>query len=230
MSYVQTQPASPTAPTALTAARPVLTVLPNEVARRGVRSLLDGPGHGRAVVACPAPEEAAALLRAERFGLLIVSAAYGEARLAELVGESSRSDVKSLLLLDSAEPEYIPWIAAIPFDGYVMQEDLTPDSMAEALRRLERGKLPIPDTLARLFIRHAGRSRGTHRSPRVQLTPREQAVLGLIAEGLSNRMIAHRFGISEHGVKRHVANLLAKFNCSNRAQAVSVALQQGLLA
>jgi two-component system nitrate/nitrite response regulator NarL len=228
MSYFQTKLEKP-------ADRPttdvsVLTVLPNEIARRGVGSLLDELGHGRSVVACADPEEAVGRLRVETFGVMIVSAVYGEPQLAELVGETSQRGVKSLLLLDSAEPECIPWIAAIPFDGYLMQEDLTTDSMAEALRRLERGSLPIADTLARLFIRHAGRSRGGHRSPPVQLTPREQAVLGLIAEGLSNKMIAHRFGISEHGVKRHVANLLAKFNCSNRAQAVSVALQQGLLA
>ncbi|MEV6485710.1 response regulator transcription factor [Streptomyces sp. NPDC051576] len=209
---------------------PVLTVLPNEIARRGVGSLLDGHGTGRPAVACADPEEAVARLRVKPFGVMIVSAVYGEPQLAELVAESSRHGVKSLLLLDSAEPECIPWIAAIPFDGYLMQEDLTADSLAEALSRLEQGSLPIADRLARLFIRHAGRSRDGHRSPRVQLTPREQAVLGLIAEGLSNRMIARRFGISEHGVKRHVANLLAKFNCSNRAQAVSVALQQGLLA
>ncbi|MER6531975.1 response regulator transcription factor [Streptomyces sp. NPDC001508] len=206
-----------------------MAVLPNEVTRRGVTSLLDSLGHRHPVTACADPEEAIGRLRREVFGLLIASAAYGDAQLTEVVRETAQFGVKSLLLLDSVEPEHIPWIASIPFDGYLMEEDLTTESMAEALRRLERGRLPIPDALARLFITHAGRSRNGHRVPRIQLTPREHAVLALIAEGLSNRMIAHRFGISEHGVKRHVANLLAKFNCSNRAQAVSVALQQGLL-
>ncbi|GAA2513477.1 response regulator transcription factor [Winogradskya humida] len=208
----------------------VLTVLPHEITRRGIGSLLDGLSRRPATEACASPGEAVDRLRTESFDLLIVSAAYGEPQLTELVERATPYGVKVLLLLESAEPGLIPWIATIPFDGYLIQEDLTAESIAEALSRLDRGKLPIPDALARLFISQAGRTRGGHRGLRVQLTPRERAVLGLIAEGLSNRMIAHRFGISEHGVKRHVANLLAKFNCANRAQVVSVALQQGLLA
>lgn len=207
----------------------VLTLLPNEIARRGVGSLLDGLGHGHTVVACADPDEAIGRLHIHPLDLLIVSAAYGEPQLTALVKEASRTEAKTLLLLGKADPECIPWIAAIPFDGYLIQEDLTTESMTEALSRLKRGNLPIPDALTRLFIRHACHSQDRHHGPRVHLTPREEAVLALIAEGLSNRMIANRFGISEHGVKRHVANLLAKFNCSNRAQAVFVGLQQGLL-
>jgi DNA-binding NarL/FixJ family response regulator len=64
----------------------------------------------------------------------------------------------------------------------------------------------------------------------VSLTPREQEVLGLMAEGLSNRWIAARLGISEHTVKFHVNSILDKLEADTRTDAVVRAARQGLLA
>ena len=51
------------------------------------------------------------------------------------------------------------------------------------------------------------------------LTPRELDVLRLVAQGLSNPGIAHRIGLSEHTVHRHLANILRKLGLSSRAAA-----------
>ena len=53
--------------------------------------------------------------------------------------------------------------------------------------------------------------------------------LVLLAKGMSNKQIARRLNISEHGAKRHVANVLAKLNCPNRTLAVALALRHGLV-
>jgi two-component system nitrate/nitrite response regulator NarL len=63
----------------------------------------------------------------------------------------------------------------------------------------------------------------------VSLTPREQEVLGLMAEGLSNKWIAVRLGISEHTVKFHVNSILDKLEADTRTDAVVRAARQGLL-
>ena len=61
------------------------------------------------------------------------------------------------------------------------------------------------------------------------LTGREIEILGLLAAGLANKTIAGRLGISEHTVKSHVAALFGKLGVSTRAEAVAVAVRQGLL-
>jgi LuxR family maltose regulon positive regulatory protein len=60
------------------------------------------------------------------------------------------------------------------------------------------------------------------------LTARESEILGLVAEGLSNRQIAARLTLSEHTVHRHVANILVKLGVSSRAAAAALAAKHGL--
>jgi DNA-binding NarL/FixJ family response regulator len=61
------------------------------------------------------------------------------------------------------------------------------------------------------------------------LTPREQEVLELLAEGLSNQSIAGRLSISGHTVKFHVSSICAKLGADNRTDAVRRAVRQGLI-
>ena len=61
------------------------------------------------------------------------------------------------------------------------------------------------------------------------LTHREQEVLELLAEGLPNKAIAARLGISDQTVKFHVASISAKLGATNRTEAVRIALRRGLL-
>jgi two-component system, NarL family, response regulator LiaR len=58
------------------------------------------------------------------------------------------------------------------------------------------------------------------------LTPREQEVLALMIEGLSNPAIADRLVVSRSTAKAHVSNILSKLGVANRAEAIALALQQ----
>ena len=61
------------------------------------------------------------------------------------------------------------------------------------------------------------------------LTPRERDVLGLLAEGASNKAIARRLGISVHTAKFHVASLLDKLDATGRTDAVTHAARLGVI-
>lgn len=61
------------------------------------------------------------------------------------------------------------------------------------------------------------------------LTAREGEVLHMLAEGLGNKTIARRLGISEHTVKFHVGSIFAKLGASSRTEAVTLGVRQGLV-
>lgn len=61
------------------------------------------------------------------------------------------------------------------------------------------------------------------------LSPREIEVLGMMAEGISNKEIAARLGISEHTVKFHVASIMGKLHAGTRTEAVMLGVRTGLI-
>lgn len=61
------------------------------------------------------------------------------------------------------------------------------------------------------------------------VTPRETEVLAMLAEGLGNKVIARKLGISEHTVKFHVGSIMRKLKASSRTEAVTTALRLGIL-
>ena len=71
--------------------------------------------------------------------------------------------------------------------------------------------------------------RGAGEIPTEPLTPRELEILAMMAEGMRNRAIAQRLGISTHTVKFHIAAILDKLNARSRTEAVTIGLRQGLL-
>jgi DNA-binding NarL/FixJ family response regulator len=92
------------------------------------------------------------------------------------------------------------------------------------------------DSLHALGAKHEeGRARRLFRdlSPATErqspLTDRQLEILKLVAQGLSNPDIAKRLGLSDHTVKRHVANLLTTLGLTSRAAAVAYAAREGLL-
>lgn len=62
-----------------------------------------------------------------------------------------------------------------------------------------------------------------------ELTAREVDVLRLLAEGASNKIIAHRLGISDHTAKFHVGSILSKLNAGSRTEAVTLGVRMGLV-
>jgi DNA-binding NarL/FixJ family response regulator len=96
--------------------------------------------------------------------------------------------------------------------------------MAAALAAAARGLAVLDPAVADGFIRPP------EDAPAEGLTAREGEVLALLAEGLSNKAIAARLGISEHTAKFHVNAILAKLGAESRAAAIVKAARLGLVA
>jgi DNA-binding NarL/FixJ family response regulator len=107
-------------------------------------------------------------------------------------------------------------------------ESAVPDVVGEFA---SLGEARDADIEADAYILTAGRRSELDDSPGVEsLTPREVEVLELVAEGLANKAIAERLGISDQTVKFHLASLSGKLGAVNRTDAVRRAVRRGLIA
>jgi len=111
--------------------------------------------------------------------------------------------------------------------GYLLKS-VAPQALLATLRGVVRGEASFPRALAARLLDEI--SRDSRRGPAPpapgQLTPREEDVLGLVAQGKSNKEIAAALGIAENTVKNHLKNILEKLHLENRVQAATFALRQ----
>ncbi len=207
----------------------VSLVLRNHVERLGIEQMLLSLA---AVESCQSHDDVAAALGDttawHESTVLVIALRDLDEVTGSLLRSATRRGMKLLVLIDD-ELTHLHRLAGVRSSGFASVSDLDATSLNLALERLGRGEMPIPPHVAHLLVSVASEQydAGASRT-RVRVTPREQEVLVLLVEGLSNKQIARRLGISVHGAKRHVANVLAKLDCPNRTLAVARALREGL--
>jgi DNA-binding NarL/FixJ family response regulator len=107
--------------------------------------------------------------------------------------------------------------------GYLLK-DAAPEELRNGVRAAARGESPLSPKAARALL--ASRSSGT--GPAVDLSPREREVLGCVAKGLPNKLIARRLEISEKTVKAHLTSIYQQIGVTDRTQAALWAQRNGL--
>jgi DNA-binding NarL/FixJ family response regulator len=190
---------------------------PTPVARAGLESLLRGAG------------------AVEVIGSFATWAEYSGEDPDVILADEENGDELSIDITDGS-PE-AAWV--------VMADDPGLSGVAEALRSGVRAVLPrnasvsqivaaIEAAAAGFVVLQPGDLDGLLVNPQPAsmaepLTPREIEVLGMLAEGQSNKSIAHRLGISEHTVKFHVTSIMGKLKAGSRTEAVTQGIRQGLV-
>ncbi len=164
----------------------------------------------------------AAAVAAYRPDVLLVDAGFGTAPIGGL-SEISALGLPVAVLLSGPETAPEAWTSGAQA---VLLRSATPAQIAASLEALRHGlSIAGPGLLPRSAV-HAR----TPETPQVEeLTPRELEVLRLLAEGLPNKSIGQRLGISEHTVKFHVNAVLGKLGVQSRTEAVVRAVQSGLI-
>src|SRR5262245_3982550 len=201
----------------------VLLVGEDPLARAGLAALLAGEP-GLAIVGESAPGEEA-VAAAER---LRPAAALWD------LGLEPRSWLERQRAAGGEGP---PAVALLPRDRSaaealaagargLLPRDARAGRVAAALRAVAAGLVVLDPALAEVLLRPSGEEADPLPEP---LTPREIEVLQLLAQGLSNRAIAERLGITEHTAKFHVTAILGKLAAESRTDAVVRAARLGLV-
>jgi two-component system nitrate/nitrite response regulator NarL len=127
-------------------------------------------------------------------------------------------DARIIMLTVSDSEEDVVAALRAGADGYLLK-DMEPEDILESLRRATQGRVVISQRLTELLA-HALREDPHPRRPdQAGLTPREDEILGLIAKGYSNKLIARDLDLTVGTVKVHVKHLLRKLGLRTRVEA-----------
>jgi len=208
----------------------VLVADDHSLFRDGITSLLEAAdfcvvgqvGDGREAV------EATQRLRPDLVLLEIAMPGMGGLEALRLI-MAERPATQVVMLTASADDEDLMEAVESGAQGYLLK-DLNADEFFVMLRGLQRGEAAITRrTTTRLMKELARPAHRRHAEGTDRLTPRETQLLGLVAEGLSNRTLAQQLSVSENTIKYHMKSILRKLGVQNRTRAVTEAIRTGLI-
>jgi DNA-binding NarL/FixJ family response regulator len=133
-----------------------------------------------------------------------------ETHVSDDVSDLVRHGVKAILPADAGPREVSASLEAVAAGLSVF----SPEALVALHEGGGRSTLPVND------------ARQTAYTP---LSPREREILALVAEGLGNKIVAARLGISEHTVKTHVTSIFEKLGAESRAEAVAIGARTGVI-
>jgi two-component system, NarL family, response regulator LiaR len=199
----------------------VLIVDDHMMVREGLKILLstqadlevvgEAEGGAQAVVICERTRPDVVLMDVVMPGM---DGATATARLLE-----SCPEARVIALTSFVERDLVERTLDAGAISYLLK-DARPEKLANAIREAARGKGTI-DSSAMNAVRTGNRDERTD----WHLTPREEEVLALLSDGLSNKEIAVRLTLSSGTVRLHVSNILAKMGANNRTAAAMMALK-----
>lgn len=171
----------------------------------------------------------------------------GVSAIRALRDEALTASVRILVLTTFDDEDLVLASLRAGADGFVLK-DTEPAALLAAVRALAQGRSWLDPAITATVLRHLDgspqevgppASGGAGASPSVSpsapmawvepLTEREQAVLALVCQGLSNAQVAERLLVAESTVKSHVKAVLGKTGCRNRVELVVHAFTTGLL-
>ncbi len=193
----------------------------HEVARRGVAEMLEALPRVELAGAVETVAAAVHLVEAGEPPQVLLLDADVDRREAAALLDRMETGLLVLVLVRSIEPARLAAAIDLRPSGFLLEDGLTMATLGAAFDQLLAGEVAMPAALVRHVL-------SAPAEPTVDvLTARERQVLQLLVEGLSNKQIGRRLGITMDGAKHHVARILAKLRCPNRATAVAHVLSDG---
>ncbi|MFQ5555449.1 MAG: response regulator [Acidimicrobiia bacterium] len=139
---------------------------------------------------------------------------------------SEAPEVRVIMLSMHDEPVYVRRAVELGASGYLLKS-AGRDEIIRALRQVAEGGAYVQGEITLPLLEHVAGGYEAGSSP--ELSPREREVLGLVARGLENKQIARELGLSEATVKTYLKSVFERLEVRTRAEAVAVALREGLI-
>ena len=136
--------------------------------------------------------------------------------------------VRVVIYTSHDEEDTIIQAAELGVDGYLLK-GCPQDELIRAIRSVCEGGTALEASVAAKLMQHMNRRSGQENQPTITFSKRETQVLEKLAQGKTNRQIGETLFISESTVKFHVHAILGKLDAGNRTEAVSIAVQQGII-
>jgi DNA-binding NarL/FixJ family response regulator len=213
----------------------VLIVDDQTIVRAGFAALLSAQPDITVVGEAGDGKEAVALVPIRRPDVVVMDIRMpgmdGIEATRRILAQPNSGSLRVLVLTTFDVDEYVYDALVAGASGFLLK-DATADELVSAVRVVARGdSLLAPQVTARLILEFTRQRRNQPRptAALASLTARETEVLVLMASGLSNSEIAARLVVSEHTVKTHVARVFTKLSLRDRAQAVVLAYESGLV-
>ena len=205
----------------------VLIADDHQVVRTGLASLVEGEDDLTVVGAAVDGDEAVRLVAEHSPDVVLMDLSMpgvdGVQATRRIV--ASHPSTVVVVLTSFAEAKRVLEAIDAGASGYLLK-DAEPSEVFAAVRAAARGESPLDPRAARVLLK--SRSPGIS-PPDEGLTAREREVLALVAEGLANKQIARRLGISEKTVKTHLTSVFQRIGVTDRTQAALWMLRRGPL-
>jgi len=213
----------------------IVLVEDNRLLSEGIVTILERYADLVVVAVVDDTESALLRVRETEARVVLVDAGLGDHDSYDLVEQIARTcpDARTIVMDILPEPEEVVEFVRRGASGLVVKE-ASIEVFVETIRAIAGGAQVLPPTLTNTIFSHiaegamSGSTTGAARS--VQMTKRERQVIDLIAEGMSNKLIARRLHISPHTVKSHVRNILEKLALHSRLQVAAYAHKTDLRA
>lgn len=191
---------------------------------RGLISIFSGQENFQLCKEATTMAEALIILEKERPDIAIVEAKLGSRSGLDLILEARQQGIetKFILLGLYENKEFLLKAIKVRVEGHILREAY-PEEILYAVDQVSKGKKYYDSDLIEYLNRQ---------EPEKQisgLTIREKQILGALGKGLSNREIAKELFVTEHTVKKHVSQILAKLKLHDRVQAAIFANSKDLI-
>ena len=199
--------------------------------REGLRMILDQAGDMEVVATGGDGCQAVRIAHEIRPDVMLVDIRMpnldGIEATRQIVAESPT--VRIIILTTFELDEYVFQALRAGASGFLLKRT-EPERLVDAVRVVASGEALLSPSVTRRLIDEFGKRPASVSPERLSgLTEREREVLGCIAQGLSNRELAQRLVIADNTVKTHVKRILTKLGARDRAQAIVIAYESGLM-